>query len=166
MFSQSQSGETMVPSTYQLLDSMNFSQGIIKEHNQMDKFCDSLLEDNDQVIIKDLQQQVQYFQNQKEILEQQNHGLQKDKNAMKNQLEEMEKERVELKEKLHKMVTMSNTMLHTQEQHKFLIEKIAVLEKDIDGMKNQLLEMQKERDSQEEKLLKMQKERDSLKEMV
>ncbi|KAI8562845.1 hypothetical protein RHMOL_Rhmol03G0067100 [Rhododendron molle] len=140
--------------------------GIIKEHNQMGKFCDSLLEDNDQVIIKDLQQQVQYFQNQKEILEQQNHGLQKDKDAMKNQLEEMEKERVELKEKLHKMVTMSSTMLHTQEQHKFLIEKIAVLEKDIDGMKNQLLEMQKERDSQEEKLLKMQKERDSLKEMV
>ncbi|KAI8551292.1 hypothetical protein RHMOL_Rhmol06G0174200 [Rhododendron molle] len=177
MFSQSQSGETMVPSTYQLLDSMNFSQGIIKEHNQMGKFCDSLLEDNNQVIIKNLHQQVQYFQNQKEILEQQNHGLQKDKDAMKNQLEEIEKERGELKEKLHKMVTMSNTMLQTQEQHKFLIEKIAVLEKDIDGMRNQLLEMEKERDSLEEKLkkdrdemekqlLEMQKEMDSLKEMV
>ncbi|KAI8549332.1 hypothetical protein RHMOL_Rhmol06G0017300 [Rhododendron molle] len=67
--------------------------------------------------------------------------------------------------------------LMTQEQHKFLIEKIAVLEKDIDGMRNQLLEMEKERDSLEEKLkkdryemekqlLEMQKERDSLKEMV
>ncbi|KAI8570264.1 hypothetical protein RHMOL_Rhmol01G0020700 [Rhododendron molle] len=111
--------------------------GVIKEHRQMGKFCDSLLEDNDQVIIKDLHQQVQYLQNQKEILEQQNHGLQKDKDAMKNQLEEMEKERDELKEKLHKMVTMSNAMLQTQEQHKFLIEKTAVLEKDIDGMKNQ-----------------------------
>ncbi|KAI8572667.1 hypothetical protein RHMOL_Rhmol01G0217200 [Rhododendron molle] len=143
IFSQSQSGETMVPSTYQLLDSMNFSQGIIKEHNQMGKFCDSLLEDNDQVIIKDLHQQVQYLQNQKQILEQQNHGLQKDKDAMKNQLEEMEKERNALKEKLQ-----------TQEQHNFLIEKIAVLEKDIDGMKNQLLEMEKERDSLEEKLKK------------
>ncbi|KAI8547216.1 hypothetical protein RHMOL_Rhmol07G0178100 [Rhododendron molle] len=123
MFSQSQSGETMVPSTYQLLDSINFSHGVIKEHSQMGKFCDSLLEDNDQVIIKDLHQQVQYLQNQKEILEQQNHGLQKDKNAIKNQLEEMEKERDELKEKLHKMVTMSNTMLQIQEQHKFLIRE-------------------------------------------
>ncbi|KAG5553293.1 hypothetical protein RHGRI_011228 [Rhododendron griersonianum] len=54
VFSQSQSGETMVPSTYQPLDSINFSQGVIKEHSQMGKFCDSLLEDNDQVIIKDL----------------------------------------------------------------------------------------------------------------
>ncbi|KAI8535745.1 hypothetical protein RHMOL_Rhmol10G0197600 [Rhododendron molle] len=53
------------------------------------------------------------------------------------------------------MVTMSNTMLQTQEQHKFLIEKTAVLEKDIDAMKNQLLEMEKERDSLEEKLQKM-----------
>ncbi|KAI8550040.1 hypothetical protein RHMOL_Rhmol06G0073300 [Rhododendron molle] len=177
MFSQSQSGETMVPSTYQLLDSINFSQGVIKEHSKMGKFCDSLLEDNDQVIIKDLHQQVQYLQNKKEILEQQNYGLQKDKDAMKNQLEEMEKERDELKNKLHKMVTMSNTMLQTQEQHKFLIEKTAILEKDIDGMKNQLLEMEKERDSLKEKLkkdrdemekqlLEMGKERDSLKEMV
>ncbi|KAI8556409.1 hypothetical protein RHMOL_Rhmol05G0250700 [Rhododendron molle] len=173
MFSQSQSGETTVPSTYQLLDSINFSQGVIKEHSQMGKFCDSLLEDNDQVIIKDLHQQVQYLQNQKEILEQQNEGLQKDKDAMKNQLEEMQRERDALKEKLHKMVTMSNTMLQTQEQHKSLIEKIAVLEKDIDGMKNQLLErdsleekLKKDRDEMEKQLLEMGKERDSLKEMV
>ncbi|XP_058202977.1 intracellular protein transport protein USO1-like [Rhododendron vialii] len=155
MFSQSQSGETMVPSTYQPLDSINFSQGLIKEHNQMGKFCDSLLENNDQVIIKDLQQQVQYIQNQKQILEQQNHGLQNDKDAMKNELEEMQKERDAMKEKLQKIVTMSNTMLQAQEQHKFLIEKTAVLEKDSDTMKNQLLEMEKERDSLEQKLQKM-----------
>ncbi|KAI8524785.1 hypothetical protein RHMOL_Rhmol13G0176300 [Rhododendron molle] len=177
MFSQSQSGETMVPSTYQLPDSINFSRGIIKEYSQMGKLCDSLLEDNDQVIIKDLHQPVQYLQNKKQILEQQNHKLQKDNDAMKNQLEEMEKERDALKEKLQKMVTISNTMLQTQEQHKFLIEKTTVLEKDIDGMKNQLLEMEKERDSLEEKLkkdrdemekqlLEMRIERDSLKEMV
>ncbi|KAG5551610.1 hypothetical protein RHGRI_009879 [Rhododendron griersonianum] len=155
VFSQSQSGETMVSSTYQPLDSINFSQGVIKEHSQMGKFCDSLLEDNDQVIIKDLQQQVKYLQNQKQILEQRNHGLQKDKDAIKNQLEEMEKERDALKEKLQKMVTMSNTMLQTQEQHKVLIEKTADLEKDSNAMKNQLLEMEKERDSLEEKLQKM-----------
>ncbi|KAI8535744.1 hypothetical protein RHMOL_Rhmol10G0197500 [Rhododendron molle] len=84
MFSQSQSGETMVPSIYQPLDSINFSQGVIKEHSQMGEFCDSLLEDNDQVIIKDYHQQIQYLQNKKQILEQQNHELQKDKDAMKN----------------------------------------------------------------------------------
>ncbi|KAF7113012.1 hypothetical protein RHSIM_RhsimUnG0169600 [Rhododendron simsii] len=156
--SQSQSGETMVPSTYQPLDFINFSQGIIKEHNQMEKFCDSLLEDNDQ-----------------------------DKDTMKNELEKMEKERNAMKEKLQKMVTMSNTMMQAQEQHKFLIENTAVLEKDSDAMKNQLLEMEKERHSLEEKLqemdsmskvfkkdrdemekqmLEMGKERDSLKEML
>ncbi|KAI8536699.1 hypothetical protein RHMOL_Rhmol10G0277000 [Rhododendron molle] len=92
---------------------------------------------------------------------------------MKNQLEEMQREQNALKEKLHKMVTMSNTMLQTQEQHKSLIEKIAVLEKDIDGMKNQLLErdsleekLKKDRDEMEKQLLEMGKERDSLKEMV
>ncbi|KAF7149577.1 hypothetical protein RHSIM_Rhsim02G0108800 [Rhododendron simsii] len=158
MFSQSQSGETMVPSTYQPLDSINFSQGVIKKYNQMEKFCDSLLEDNDQ-----------------------------DNDTMKNELEEMEKECNAMKEKLQKMVTMSNTMMQAQEQHKFLIEKTAVLEKDSDTMKNQLLEMEKQRHSLEEKLqemdsmskvfkkdrdemekqmLKMGKERDSLKEML
>ncbi|XP_058185093.1 uncharacterized protein LOC131302450 [Rhododendron vialii] len=74
---------------------------------------------------------------------------------MKNELEEMQKERDAMKEKLQKIVTMSNTMLQAQEQHKFLIEKTAVLEKDSDTMKNQLLEMEKERDSLEQKLQKM-----------
>ncbi|KAF7124934.1 hypothetical protein RHSIM_Rhsim12G0081900 [Rhododendron simsii] len=130
-------------------------KGLIKEHIQMGKFCDSLLKDNDQVIIKDLQQQVQDLQNQKQILEQQNHGLETDKDAMKNQLVEMEKERDALKEKLQKMVTMFNTILQTQEQHKFLLEKTAVLEKDNNAMKNQLLKMEKERDLLKEKLQKM-----------
>ncbi|KAI8545244.1 hypothetical protein RHMOL_Rhmol07G0026000 [Rhododendron molle] len=42
--------------------------------------------------------------------------------------------------------------LITQEQHKFLMEKNTLLEKDSDAMKNKLLEMEKERDSLEEKL--------------
>ncbi|KAG5544271.1 hypothetical protein RHGRI_016877 [Rhododendron griersonianum] len=132
VFSQSQSGETMVPSTYQPLDSINFSQGVIKEHSQMGKFCDSLLEDNDQVIIKDLQQQTQ---EQHKVLIEKTADLEKDSNAMKNQLLEMEKERDSLEEKLQKMDTLSN-----------------VLKKDRDEMENQLLEMGKERDSLKETL--------------